>query len=191
MTNQEDTINLTGKLLIAMPGMEDARFEKSVVFMCAHSPEGAMGLIINKPLADIAFKDLLKQLDVTVRPYSRDLAVHFGGPVEHGRGFVLHSNDYASDISTLRVADDFGMTATLDILESFGGGSGPHDAIMALGYAGWAPGQLEAEISQNGWLTCDADRALVFDTANADKWQAALKVLGIDALMLSSAAGHA
>ena len=186
-----DHIDLTGKLLIAMPGMADPRFEHSVVFMCAHSDEGAMGLLINKPTGDLQMKELLEQLSITPGPELRDVAVHFGGPVEHGRGFVLHDYGYHSSISTLDVNEDFAMTATLDILEDLAEGRGPSRVIMALGYAGWGPGQLEAEIAQNGWLTCDAGHGLVFDTPDPDKWEAALNVLGVSALALSADAGRA
>lgn len=184
-------MDLTGKLLIAMPGMGDPRFEHSVVFMCAHSDEGAMGLIINKPTSDLRLKDLVEQLELAGDGGVRDMAVHFGGPVEHGRGFVLHSGEYVSAISTLRVTQQFGMTATLDILEDLAAGRGPRQAIMALGYAGWGPGQLESEILANGWLTTEADAGLVFDTADPAKWEAALRTLGVDALSLSATAGRA
>ncbi|MFP4273392.1 MAG: YqgE/AlgH family protein [Paracoccaceae bacterium] len=182
---------LTGQLLIAMPGMADPRFEHAVVFVCAHSEEGAMGLIVNKPTEDVTLTDLLDQLSIETLPDARRLKVHFGGPVEAGRGFVLHSPDYQSSISSLQVDDRFCMTATLDVLEEFARGAGPRQALMALGYAGWGPGQLEAELAQNGWLTCDADPALVFSTDDAGKWQAALRLLGVDALMLSGSGGRA
>ncbi|HKL54829.1 MAG: YqgE/AlgH family protein [Roseovarius sp.] len=184
-------IDLTGKLLIAMPGMGDPRFEHSLVFMCAHSDEGAMGLVINKPTTDLRLSDLLDQLTISPGDDMRNLPVHFGGPVEHGRGFVLHDYGYHSSISTLDVNDDFAMTATLDILEDMAEGRGPTHALMALGYAGWGPGQLEAEIAQNGWLTCEADKALVFEIPDHGKWEAALKTLGVDALALSASAGRA
>nr|WP_137703072.1 YqgE/AlgH family protein [Marimonas lutisalis] len=184
-------MDLTGKLLIAMPGMGDPRFEKSVVFMCAHSDEGAMGLIVNKPTGDLSLKDMIEQLEIGDGSCEREIGVHYGGPVEHGRGFVLHSGEYVSAISTLRVDDRFGMTATLDILEEMAAGRGPEKAIMALGYAGWGPGQLENEILANGWLTTEASAALVFDTPDATKWSAALKTLGVDPLTLSAAAGRA
>ncbi|MEP3678843.1 MAG: YqgE/AlgH family protein [Paracoccaceae bacterium] len=183
--------SLEGKLLIAMPGMEDPRFDKSVVFLCAHSDEGALGLVINKPTPELEFKSLLTQLEIDVKPPIRDIRVHFGGPVENGRGFVLHSGDYLSNEATLRVSDAFGMTATLDILEEIANGDGPSSALLALGYAGWGPGQLESEILQNGWLTCDAVPELVFDAQDDTKWSAALNTLGVDALMLSETAGRA
>jgi putative transcriptional regulator len=159
-----DQIDLTGKLLIAMPGMGDPRFAHAVIYMCAHSEDGAMGLMINKPTDDLSLRDLLEQLSIKATPDTRDIRVHFGGPVEHGRGFVLHDYGYHSSISTLDVNDDFAMTATLDILEDLADGRGPGKALMALGYAGWGPGQVEAEIAENGWLICEADHGLVFQT---------------------------
>lgn len=184
-------IDLNGKLLIAMPGMLDPRFAHSVVFMCAHSDDGAMGLVINKPTADLRLRDVLAQLAIKTGPDARDIPVHFGGPVEHGRGFVLHEHGYHSAISTLDVNEDFAMTATMDILEDLAEGRGPGKVVMALGYAGWGPGQLENEIAQNGWLTCEADTELVFGTADINKWQAALKKLGVSPLALSAHAGRA
>ncbi|SEP79655.1 YqgE/AlgH family protein [Thalassovita taeanensis] len=184
-------MDLTGKLLIAMPAMGDPRFEKAVVLICAHSDEGAMGLIINKPTGELSLKDMLEQLSIEAGPKTREIGVHIGGPVETGRGFVLHSLDYVSFLNTLRVEGGFGLTATLDVLEELAEGKGPEQAILGLGYAGWGPGQLEAEIAQNGWLTCDASAELVFATADRDKWQAALRSLGVEALMLSPEAGHA
>ncbi|ARC89294.1 YqgE/AlgH family protein [Rhodovulum sp. MB263] len=185
-------MQLGGKLLIAMPGMGDPRFERSVVYLCAHSDEGAMGLIVNKPLSEISFSDLLDQLEIDRSPGAQDIRVHFGGPVEHARGFVLHSGDYRTKRdTTLRVDSDFGMTATLDILEAIAQGDGPSESLLALGYAGWGPGQLEGEILQNGWLTCDARPGLVFGGADAQKWERALRAMGVDPLVLSSAAGRA
>ena len=184
-------VDLTGKILIAMPGMGDPRFANSVVYLCAHSAEGAMGLIINKPAQDLAIGDLLEHLSITPGPGMRAMPVHFGGPVEHGRGFVLHDDGYRSDIATLNVAAGFGMTATLDILEDLARGEGPAHAILALGYAGWGPGQLESELAENGWLTCDADEALVFGTAPEERWTTALERIGIDPRLLSTEGGNA
>ncbi|MEM7073694.1 MAG: YqgE/AlgH family protein [Pseudomonadota bacterium] len=184
-------IELNGKLLVAMPGMGDPRFEKSVVFMCAHSDEGAMGLIVNRRADNLRLRDLFDQLDIDTTREARDMPVHFGGPVEHGRGFVLHDFGYHSAISTLDVNSDFAMTATLDILEDLAAGRGPVRNLVALGYAGWGPGQLESEIGQNAWLTVDADKAIVFDANDDGKWDAALAKLGISAVTLSSDAGRA
>jgi putative transcriptional regulator len=191
MQTADESMDLSGKLLIAMPGMGDPRFEKSVVFMCAHSPEGAMGLIVNKPATDLRFADLLEQLGIEAGEGTAAIRVHFGGPVEHGRGFVLHSSDYRASDSTLEVDADFGMTATLDILEDIGQGLGPASCLLALGYAGWGPGQLEDELQQNGWLTCDATPELVFAGDDAGKWAAALQSMGISPSMLSSEGGSA
>lgn len=150
-----------------------------------------MGLILNKPSSDIRMSDVLDQLDICPTKEAAAMVVHFGGPVETGRGFVLHSPDYQSSLQTLQIPGGFGMTATLDILEEIARGMGPDKALMLLGYAGWGPGQLDHEIAQNGWLTADATPALVFDTPARHKWSAALESLGIDALLLSSDAGRA
>ncbi len=186
-----ENVNLCGKLLIAMPGMSDPRFDKSVVYMCAHSDEGAMGLILNKPTPEVPFAGLLKQLSIKALPGIPETPIYFGGPVEIGRGFVLHTADYDLDEITLQVDAQFSMTATRDILTDIANNEGPQQALLALGYAGWGSGQLEHEIQQNGWLTCDATLEVVFDVPDADKWVAALKLLGVDALMLSATAGRA
>lgn len=186
-----DTTDLTGKILIAMPSMGDPRFEHSVVYMCAHGSDGAMGLILNKPTQDVSLDMLLDQLEIVVKGELNDRDVHYGGPVETARGFVLHSPDYASAISTLEVDDRIHMTATMDVLEDMAQGGGPEKRLMMLGYAGWGPGQLEGEIARNGWLICDASPALVFDVPSGQKWTAALESLGVDALMLSSEGGRA
>lgn len=196
MTRLPDTaslngMDLTGRMLIAMPGMADPRFEQSLIFVCAHSDEGAMGLVVNKMADDLKLKDLLEQLEIDAAPGARRLPIHYGGPVESGRGFVLHDAGYASSISTLAVTADFGMTATLDILEDMASGEGPDAALIALGYAGWGPGQLEDEIAENGWLICDASPRLIFGTANEGKWAAALETLGISPLALSAESGTA
>ncbi|WP_227258304.1 YqgE/AlgH family protein [Kangsaoukella pontilimi] len=186
-----DAQTLTGKLLVAMPGMGDPRFDRSVIFMCSHGEDGALGLIVNKPTPSLSFAGLLQQLDIAGGTTERDIRVHFGGPVENGRGFVLHSAEYGANRSTLRVGEAFGMTATLDILEDIAHGGGPEDAILTLGYSGWGPGQLEDEILANGWLTCDASRQIVFETEDDAKWSAALGSIGVDPLTLSSTAGRA
>jgi putative transcriptional regulator len=183
--------SLAGKLLIAMPDMSDPRFANTVIYMCAHSDEGGMGLIVNKPEKEIRFSKLLAQMEIPVSPNARDVRVHYGGPVDYQRGFVLHSSDYASDNGTLDVDDNYRMTATLEVLEDLAKGEGPDVAIMALGYAGWGPGQLEYEISQNGWLTCAPNDDILFGADNAGKWSAALRLLGIDPLLLSATAGRA
>lgn len=188
---EDTTTNLCGKLLIAMPDMGDPRFDQSVVYLCAHSDEGAMGLIVNKPQPSVRFSHLLEQLGIEKSAEARDIRVHFGGPVEMTRGFVLHTSDYRSETGTLDVEDGIGMTATMDVLEDIARGKGPQTSMLALGYAGWGPGQLESEIQQNGWLMSDPRDDILFVRANEHKWTAALKVLGIDPLLLSSTGGHA
>lgn len=184
-------MDLTGKLLIAMPGMGDPRFEHSVVLVCAHSPQGAMGLIVNKPaLPGVSWAEMIEQLGLSGS--GAGVAVQFGGPVEIGRGFVLHSPDWPQDGAPAPiVAPGLALTTTRDILEDIAAGNGPTRAILALGYAGWGEGQLEAEIAANAWLTADADADLVLGVANLRKWQATLRAIGIDPLMLSAAAGRA
>ena len=182
---------LVGKLLIAMPDMSDPRFANTVIYMCAHTEEGGMGLIVNKPQPEVKFAKLLEQMDIPVSVSAPDVRVHYGGPVEQQRGFVLHSNDYASDNGTLDVDDTYRMTATLQVLEDLAKGEGPITSMMALGYAGWGPGQLEYEIGQNGWLTCAPNDDILFGANNDDKWAAALKLMGIDPLLLSATAGRA
>jgi putative transcriptional regulator len=182
---------LEGKLLIAMPGMADPHFEKSVIFMCAHSAEGAMGIIINKPVAGLSFHDLISKLELKVTPNTPNFPILYGGPVETGRGFVLHSGDYEGSEATLPVSEDVSLTATLDILRAMADGRGPHHTIFALGYAGWQAGQIEDEIRRNGWIHCDSDPELLFDEELDAKWATALRKLGIDASGLSAHTGHA
>ncbi len=181
--------SLAGQLLIAMPQMQDPRFMRSVVFMCAHNDEGAMGLVVNKVVEQPSMADLLAQLGVDSAGL-HDAPVHFGGPVEVGRGFVLHSADYNEE-ATLMVGGHVGLTATMEILHAIGRGTGPRRSLLALGYAGWGPGQLDAEIQANGWLHVDADDDLVFDTRFEDKWQRAIGKIGVDPFALSGEAGHA
>ncbi|MCX7289027.1 MAG: YqgE/AlgH family protein [Rhodobacterales bacterium] len=187
-------MELAGQILIAMPGMADPRFERSVIVVCAHSGDGAMGLIINKPLDDISFFGLLEHLKIPLASEGRDIRVHLGGPVERVRGFVLHSQDWRprrSERATLEVPGGLAMTATTDILEALAKGKGPDKALLALGYSGWGPGQLEAEIARNDWLTTPAPEGLVFDAQDGTKWSAALRGMGIDPLTLSATAGRA
>lgn len=191
LVKRGESMDLGGKLLIAMPGMGDQRFEKSVIFLCAHSSDGAMGLVLNKVASDLSFNGLLDQLDIPHGPEGRNIRVHFGGPVERARGFVLHSRDYASDKATMKIAGGYGMTATTDILEALAQGAGPRSALLTLGYAGWGPGQLEAEIMRNDWLTCDATSDLVFSENDRAKWGDALRLMGIDPVTLSSSSGRA
>ncbi|OAB55429.1 hypothetical protein AY600_10170 [Phormidium willei BDU 130791] len=189
-TDQDEEGYLTGQLLVAMPTMVDPRFERTVIYVCAHSAEGAMGLVVNKLAGSLTFPDLLQQLGIDGPEAREDIRVHFGGPVETGRGFVLHSAEYLQD-SSLQVNDAFALTATVDILRDMAHGAGPRQALLALGYAGWGPGQLDQEIQKNGWLHVEADERLVFDAALDDKWERAIRKLGFDAAMLSSDAGHA
>ncbi|MDT8857098.1 YqgE/AlgH family protein [Paracoccaceae bacterium Fryx2] len=184
-------MELGGTVLIAMPGMGDPRFEHSVILVCAHSPDGAMGLIVNKPTPDLSFTSLLDQLKIPHDPGGRDIRVHFGGPVERGRGFVLHSPEWRSNSATMAVPGGYGMTATVDILQSMARGTGPDRALLALGYAGWGPGQLETEIARNDWLTTDAPADLVFSADDGAKWGGALKHMGINPLSLSATSGRA
>lgn len=189
---------LDGQMLIAMPSMRDERFVRSVIYICAHSSDGAMGIVVNQLAGDIDFPKLLVKLDVIPEDQriqlpndARSMQVLKGGPVETQRGFVLHSADYFMENSTLPIDDGICLTATLDILKAIAHGSGPANAILALGYAGWAPGQLESEIQDNGWLHCSADRDLIFGEDADGKYFRALQKLGIQPGMLSSEAGHA
>lgn len=184
-------MDLCGKLLVAMPAMGDTRFEHSVILMCAHTPEGAMGLIINKELPELSFESLLDQLHIPRPDANRSIRVHFGGPVERGRGFVLHSTDYSGSSSTMPIVGGYGMTATLDVLEAMAQGAGPEKALLALGYTGWGPGQLEAEIARNDWLTAEPSEGLIFSDNLKSKWSETLRGMGIDPLMLSATSGRA
>lgn len=187
----ENGTDLTGHLLIASPTMGDARFAGSVVYLCVHSDEGAMGLIVNKPLPQVRFTELLEQLEIETKGAIPDIRVQFGGPVDQSRGFVLHSTDCTIGDSTLQVDDDVAMTASIEILAEIAGGRGPKSSMLALGYAGWGPGQLESEIAENGWLTAPNAPDLLFGRAHEFKWAAAMKSIGIDPSILSTAGGRA
>jgi len=189
---------LDGQMLIAMPSMRDERFARTLIYMCAHSSEGAMGIVVNQPAADISFPDLLVKLDVIpaneriqLPRRAGTIKVLKGGPVETQRGFVLHTADFFIENSTLPIDEGICLTATLDILKAIARDEGPANAVLALGYAGWAPGQLEKEIQHNGWMHCTADSDLVFGTDTGVKYEKAMGKLGIDLAMLSSEAGHA
>ena len=194
----ENSEYLDGQFLLAMPGMTDDRFARSVVYLCAHSDEGAMGIVINRRAPSLNFSELLIQLEV-IKPdeairlpmQAGAVPVLRGGPVEAGRGFVLHSNDFYIDNSTLPIDGGVSLTATIDILRAIAKGAGPDRAILALGYAGWSPGQLEDEMQNNGWLTCPADAALIFDTPLESRYDVAMRKIGIDPAFLSSEAGRA
>lgn len=195
-SQSDEASSLEGHFLIAMPGMEDERFARSVVYVCAHSASGAMGFIVNKA-QPLSFGALLTQLEIVSDPdeirlpaKGDEVPVCNGGPVERGRGFVLHSADYNSE-STVNVDDGIALTPTLDILKAMSNGVGPSTAIMVLGYAGWGAGQLEAEIAANGWLTCRAELDIVFDAELDNKYTRALGLLGINPAFLTSEAGHA
>jgi len=187
----EDTAYFVGQLLVAMPGMGDSRFDRAVIYMCAHSDEGALGLVVNQLVDHIDFPDLLEQLNIETETPERQIRVHFGGPVETGRGFVLHSADYTQD-STLQVNEQVGLTASVGILEAIAQGSPtPRHSLLALGYAGWGPGQLDDEVQANAWLQVPADDAIIFDGELDTKWSRAVAALGIDVSFLSGDAGHA
>jgi putative transcriptional regulator len=181
---------LTGQLLIAMPGMADQRFQQSVIYMCAHTPEGAMGLVLNRPIVKPTFDDLLRQLNVEPLPPVRQIKLCAGGPVENARGFVLHTSDWTGE-GSLKVDTDMALTASLDVLKVIAEGGGPRECVLALGYAGWGPGQLDQEIQQNAWLSVPADETLLFDADHDTKWRRAFAKLRIDPLLLSDSAGHA
>ncbi|MEL0107400.1 MAG: YqgE/AlgH family protein [Rhodospirillaceae bacterium] len=181
---------LSGQLLVAMPSMPDPRFSKTVIYMCAHNAEGAMGLVINRAIDSLSFPDLLQQLGIETANVDQQIRVLFGGPVESGRGFVLHSPDYQQE-ATLVVDETVALTATVDILKAIAGGMGPDQSLLALGYAGWGPGQLDGELKANGWLHVDADEDLIFDAGLESKWERALNKIGIDPSMLSGDIGNA
>jgi putative transcriptional regulator len=182
---------LEGKLLIAMPGMADPRFERSVIYMCAHSDNGALGIIVNKPLEGLGFRELLQKLEIPVTSNRAGGFVLFGGPCETSKGFVLHSADYESTEATMPVTGTVALTATRDVLCAIAGGEGPERWLFALGYAGWGPQQLESEMNGNGWVHCDADENLIFAHEHNTKWRGALGKLGIDISGFSAEAGRA
>lgn len=195
---QEHAGFLDGQLLVAMPGMPDNRFARSVIYLCAHSEEGAMGIIVNRPARKVLFSELLVQLEVIapdeairLPAQAESVQVLKGGPVETGRGFVLHSNDFFIDNSTLPINGGVSLTATVDILRAIARGDGPDRALLALGYAGWPAGQLETELLENGWINIPADSSLIFDEALGSKYERALHKVGIDLRRLSSDLGHA
>ena len=190
-SSREDDGHLTGMLLVAMPAMQDPRFAHSVIYLCAHSREGAMGLVVNQVVDNITLPHVIGQLGIEMPEQpGQEAPVHFGGPVETSRGFLLHSPDYVLE-STLVIDESFALTATVDVLKAIAEGKGPSRRFFALGYAGWAPGQLEQEIQQNGWLHCAADQELIFGKDIERKYDRALRKLGINLAMLSNEAGHA
>ncbi|EAQ04440.1 hypothetical protein OB2597_09859 [Pseudooceanicola batsensis HTCC2597] len=187
----QNALDLSGHVLMAMPDMGDDRFTRSVILICAHSEDGAMGLMVNLRTDDVALSDLAEQLDMETAPQFHDRPLHSGGPVEQERGFVLHSPDYHSAISTMAVTSEISLTGTLDVIEELANGKGPEHALVMLGYCGWGPGQLESELARNAWLVGDAPFDLIFGTPDARKWEAALANQNISALNLSSTQGHA
>lgn len=182
---------LLGKLLVALPGMPDPRFEKSVILMCAHSDQGAMGIIVNKPFEGLSFRELVERLDVKVTADTPDPPILFGGPVGTGQGFVLHSSEFGNGEATMPVTSEISLTATIEILRAIAEGRGPQKSLFALGYAGWGPGQIENELMSNGWIPCDVQKDILFDLDCALKWQAALGSIGADISGLSAEAGRA
>ena len=193
----DDFPSLCGKFLIAMPGMEDSRFERAVIYICAHTTEGAMGFIVNKTMDNLEVPDFLEQLEIIsgeerieATEHLLDRVMHVGGPVEPGRGFVLHSAEFESD-TTLEVSSTVRLTATLEILRAIAVGKGPSNCILALGYSGWGAGQLESEIAANGWLTVDSDDDILFDMEIESKYEKSLALLGVDQSLLSYDAGRA
>jgi putative transcriptional regulator len=189
-TDRTSSGYLSGQLLVAMPQMLDPRFQRTVIYMCAHSADGAMGIVINKPMESLSFPDLLQQLEIEPKSASGSMPIYFGGPVETGRGFVLHSADYVED-ATLVIGDNVALTANIDIVRAIAAGRGPNRKLLALGYAGWGPGQLDQEIQANGWLSVPSDEEIVFGADNPAKWSAALGKLGVDIEKLSGFAGRA
>ena len=181
---------LTGQILIAMPAMTDPRFTKSVIYICVHNEEGAMGLVVNKTIDSLAFPELLKQLDIGVHGIIDDRPIYHGGPLDTGRGFILHSLDYQQD-STINITEGLGLTVTIDVLSDIAENRGPAQSLLALGYAGWGPNQLDDEIQQNAWLQSSADRELIFNLQNDKKWECAISSIGIDLSLLSAEMGHA
>ena len=185
-----DEARLTGQLLIAMPTMEDPRFAQSVIYLCAHTEDGAMGLVLNRPLVSPTFEDLLRQLDVLPTPPARQIALCDGGPVDGARGFVLHTADWTGD-GSLQVDETVALTASLDVLKAIAAGEGPREGLLALGYASWGAGQLDEEIFANAWLSAPAALDLVFDADHPTKWRRAFASLRVDPALLSGVAGHA
>jgi putative transcriptional regulator len=177
-----------------MPAMADSNFAHSVVYLCAHTADGAMGLVLNQPLAAPSFEDLLRTLNIEPAPPARTIRLYSGGPVENGRGFVLHTTDWTGE-GSLKVDDRVALTASLDVLKAIAGGGGPEQGLLALGYAGWGPGQLDQEMQQNAWLTVPVQApdhyGLLFDGDHETKWRRALAILGIDPILLSGTAGRA
>lgn len=188
---EPNTTNLTGKFLIAMPNMVDSRFKQAVIYICSHNAEGTMGLIINKTAINFNLSDLIKQLTLPAKIKPKAFPINIGGPVEPYRGFILHTLDYVNEENTVKVDQILGMTSTLDILEDIASSKGPETFLVALGYSGWGAGQLELEIKNNGWLVSDANSEIVFNNNNSKKWGEALRILGVNPILLSASGGNA
>ena len=180
-----------GQLLLATPKMTDFRFEKAVILICSHSEDGAMGIIVNKPTHELKFADILNQLKIYTKVVSGDQKIYFGGPVEYGRGFVVHSPDYDSSDSSITIREEYFLTASKEILEDIANGRGPKNSLLALGYAGWGPGQLENELFSDSWLMCEPDPNLVFTLQPELKWNDGLKKLGVSPSHLATFTGNA
>ncbi|MDG2097463.1 MAG: YqgE/AlgH family protein [Paracoccaceae bacterium] len=191
MKEKPKTTNLNGKFLIAMPNMGDSRFTHAVIYICSHHEEGTMGLIINKTAINFNLSDLIKQLTLPTEIKPKTFPINIGGPVEPYRGFILHTLDYVNEENTVKVDQILGMTSTLDILEDIASSKGPETFLVALGYSGWGAGQLELEIKNNGWLVSDSNIEIIFNNNNSKKWGEALKLLGVDPILLSTNGGNA
>ena len=191
MTDAPVISPLAGQLLIAMPGIGDARFDRTVIYLCQHGPEGAMGLVINRSFNGLGFVELLQQLSLEPDESLPNRPVYAGGPVETGRGFVLHSDDFGLDQNARLVSPGIALSANIEVLQAMAKKEGPRRALVCLGYAGWSPGQLDSELGNNVWLLAPATPSLVFGTSIDQKWPEALATLGIDVAMLSQQAGHA
>ncbi len=187
---EADIPPLAGNVLIAMPSMGDERFERSVIFLCLHNAQGAMGIVLNRPLEQPSFADLLKQLEVAPTPPARSIELTSGGPMDNARGFVLHTDDWTGE-NSMRVDPGLALTASLDVLKALAEGGGPREGVLALGYAGWGPGQLDQELQSNTWLLAPSDPALLFDADHATKWRRAMAKLKVDPTVLSNVVGHA
>lgn len=187
---ESDIPPLAGNVLIAMPSMGDERFERSVIFLCLHNAQGAMGIVLNRPLEQPSFADLLKQLEVAPTPPARSIELTSGGPMDNARGFVLHTDDWTGE-NSMRVDPGLALTASLDVLKALAEGGGPREGVLALGYAGWGPGQLDQELQSNTWLLAPSDPALLFDADHATKWRRAMAKLKVDPTVLSNVVGHA
>ena len=183
-------MNLTGQLLISMPSLNDERFFKTVIYLCAHSKDGAMGIIINKKIDYDLYPDLLQQLGIDKPLGNKKLFIRYGGPVESGRGFILHSDEIMKK-DTLSIEKGVALTSTAEFFEDLSEDKGPRNSILALGYAGWSPGQLENEILSNSWMTLQTDSSFLFDDEVSNKWLNAYKLLGIDPNKLSYQSGRA